>query len=336
MYVFGKRHKNLRVIMKRFFGLAFVMLLVVTVVDCSGSDSVDEEVAVEDPNDQNDNDDSNNTGPNPDFPLSDQMNTGNWALNTEISDEFEAPLDETKWLIQGRNGEFQSNFRGRPPSQFSVNNAIVEDGKLKIVTKWEPDYNFNPKTNSNTGEEFKDITTAAVISKKQFKYGYMEIKSKSANAPITSSFWTTGKNTSELDMFETFGGHKTNTSWRKRLKFNMISWDPNNTYYQPNGNGPVFTQNIQVDNNTADDFHVYGFDWTPEYIKVYYDGVLLPEYTVLKSELTNNGANPERWVTDSNYWVWFDSETFPWLGLPTEADLPAEYEIEYLRVWQKQ
>ena len=74
-----------------------------------------------------------------------------------------------------------------------------------------------------------------------------------------------------------------------------------------------------------------------KYIKVYIDGVLHPQGTILKSEITKNGAEPDRWVTDVDYWVWFDSETFPWLGLPDASDLekPAEYQIEYVRVWQK-
>ncbi|MGJ8743987.1 T9SS type A sorting domain-containing protein [Polaribacter sp.] len=282
------------------------------------------------------------------LPFSDQQNVGNWILNSEISDEFEADsLDEDQWLIQGRNGEYQSNFKGRAPSQFSTNNAILEDGKLKILTKWEPDYNFNP-THDASGAPYENITTAAVISKKQFLYGYMEIKSKAANAEITSSFWTTGPGpgvpggASELDMFEMFGGHKSNDAWKKRLKFNMISWDPNNEIYKEQKElgkiGTTHTRNIQAANNTADDFHVYGFEWTAEYIKVYIDGVLHPDGTILKSVLTNNGTEPDRWVTDVPYWVWFDSETFPWLGLPEASDLqtPAEYQIEYIRVWQKQ
>ena len=286
------------------------------------------------------------------LPLSDQQNTGNWILNTEISDEFEATaLNENQWLIQGRNGQYQSNFIGRSPAQFSTENAILENGKLKILTKWEPSFNF---TNDASGNmlgvyqgESKPITTAAVISKKQFQYGYMEIKSKAANAEITSSFWTTGpggaNGASELDMFEIFGGHKTSNNWKKRLKFNIISWDPKNSIKQEataNGQsvGTTHTRNIQADNNTADDFHVYGFDWTSEYIKVYIDGVLHPDGTILKSEITKNGTEPDRWVTDVPYWIWFDSETFPWLGLPDVSDLqtPAEYQIEYIRVWQKQ
>lgn len=285
------------------------------------------------------------------YPLSDQQNNGNWTLNTEISDEFEASsIDEDKWLIQGRNGEYQSNFIGRSPSQFSTENAIQDNGKLKILTKWDPNYNF---TNDNSGNplgvyngQSMPITTAAVISKKQFKYGYMEIKSKAANAEITSSFWTTGPGrglpgASEVDMFEQFGGHKSNDSWRKRLKFNLISWDPNNSIKQAataagQAVGTAHTRNIQADNNTADDFHVYGFEWTETFIKVYIDGVLHPEGTILKSELTDNGNDPDRWVTDVPYWVWFDSETFPWLGLPDASDLttPAEYQIEYIRIWE--
>ena len=269
------------------------------------------------------------------YPLSDLSNTGNWVLNQDMSDEFDqAVLDETKWQIQGKDGIYKSNFIGRAPSQFSTNNALVEDDKLKIRTKWEPDFDFS--TTPQDGVVYENITTAAVISKQQFQYGYMEIQSKAAKAEVTSSFWTTG-NGSELDMFEMFGDPKDVTEdWKKRLKFNMISWDPNNIYYLPDGNGPAHTRNIQADNNTADAFHVYGFEWTSEYIKVYIDGVLHPDGTILKSEITNNGTDPDRWVTDVPYWVWFDSETFPWLGIPDEVDLatPVDYEIEYIRVWQ--
>ncbi|AUC20667.1 hypothetical protein BTO15_00400 [Polaribacter sejongensis] len=287
------------------------------------------------------------------LPFSDPQNTGDWILNTDISDEFEAAtINEDQWLIQGRNGKYQSNFIGRVPAQFSTDNAILEDGKLKILTKWEPDYPF---TKDNSGNQLgvyngvsKPITTAAVISKKQFQYGYMEIKSKAANAEITSAFWTTGPGpgkpggAAELDMFEMFGGHKTNDAWKKRLKLNIISWDPNNEIFKEQKElgkiGTTHTRNIQAANNTADDFHVYGFEWTAEYIKVYIDGVLHPDGTILKSVLTKNGAEPDRWVTDVPSWIWFDSETFPWLGLPDASDLqtPAEYQIEYIRVWQKQ
>ncbi|SDR69690.1 Glycosyl hydrolases family 16 [Polaribacter sp. KT25b] len=325
----------------KIFKIIFIFLICFS---CGNNTTIDEEIIdeiiiVDDTNDDQEEEDVV-VAPNSDFPLSDQKNEGNWILNTDISDEFDANiLDEEKWQIQGKDNVYKSNFIGRAPSQFSMDNAIVEDEKLKIVTKWEPDFDFSSNSQTVNGVVYKyeNITTAAVISKKQFMYGYMEIKCKSANAQVTSSFWTTGKNTSELDMFEMFGGHKTSDSWKKRLKLNIISWDPNNYYYQPNNKGPVYTSNIQVAENTADDFHVYGFDWTSEYIKIYVDGVLQANETILKSELTNKGANPEKWVTNVPYWIWFDSETFPWLGIPNQSELqvPAEYQIEYIRVWQK-
>ena len=263
-------------------------------------------------------------------------------IDEDISDEFDATaLNEDKWHIQGKGGLYHSNFIGRPPSQFSTDNVRIEDGKLKIQTRWEPNYPFSPTHHPSSGEAFENITTAAVIGNKHFRYGYMEIKCKSANAPITSSFWTTSNtgevHKSELDMFEMFGGHKTSEAWRKRLKLNIISWDNQNPYYQPTYNGPTYSDNIQVNHNTADDFHVYGFEWSPEYIKVYVDGVLHPDGDIMKDLVTLGGTDNDRWITDVPYKIWFDSETFPWLGLPTASDLvePAEYQIEYIRVWQK-
>ena len=139
------------------------------------------------------------------LPFTDSLNK-TWILNKDVSDEFESKsLDETKWLIQGTNGEFRSNFIGRAPSQFSTENVRLENGKLKIETKWEPTFNFSTKIDNGT--KYENITTAAVISKKEFLYGYLEVKSKAADAEITSAFWATGGNT-EFDFFEMFGDHK--------------------------------------------------------------------------------------------------------------------------------
>jgi beta-glucanase (GH16 family) len=322
--------------MKRKGKLILVLILMVftmnVILSCSkDTESVDSPPLVVDPDPDPDPSD-------PNFPLSDQENAGNWVLNQDVSDEFNGTsLDEAKWQIQGKDGIYKSNFVGRHPSQFSPNNAVVNDGKLQIWTKWEPDFPFSDATREQCGETYiyENITTAAVISREQFQYGYMEVRIKSANARITSSFWTTG-NQSELDMFEMFGGPQAETSpaWAKRLKFNMISWNPNNPYYALGGNSPAHTRNIQIENNTADDFNVYGFEWTADYMKVYVNGELHPNGTITKAAITNNGNDPDRWVTDVPYWIWFDSETFCWLGLLEEQDLPVAYEIDYVRIWQ--
>ncbi len=113
------------------------------------------------------------TQPNP---ASDPDNSGGWVLNEELSDEFEGTkLDPTKWFIEGQGGDYYI-WKGRPPSQFVPHNVILEDGKLKLRTQWEPDYDFakenyadgkhNDAYGSFEGKPLP-ITTAGVITKKK-------------------------------------------------------------------------------------------------------------------------------------------------------------------------
>lgn len=159
------------------------------------------------------------------YPASDPTGAAGWVLNEDMSDEFDArDLDRSKWLVQGTDGEYRSHFLGRAPSQFSTGNVRIEAGKLKLQTRWEPDFPFSPKPDAG-GRAYENITTAAVISKKQFLYGYMEIKCKAADASVTSSFWATGHH-SELDVFEFMGApsqtHKKHLE--KEYMFTMIDW----------------------------------------------------------------------------------------------------------------
>lgn len=280
---------------------------------------------------------------NPSLPLSDQNNDGNWVLNQDMSDEFEASqLNQTKWLIQGTDGVYQSNFKGRAPSQFSTNNARLENGMLKLETRWEPDYNFNP-TVDNNGVAYENITTAAVITKNEFKYGYIEVKSKAADAEITSSLWATGNNT-ELDFFEMFGDHK---QAQKEYKEKELWWSIHDWTSAGQGR-TTYTEYLDLGFRVAESFHVYGFDWSENGIKVYVDGVLISEastseinaYDDVANNNGGNGANAN-YVVTKPIKIWLDQETFPWHGVPDSmeevgGDGSIDFEIEYLRVWQKQ
>ena len=254
------------------------------------------------------------------YPFTDSNNTGKWKLNTDISDEFEAPkLDEAKWLIQGRNGVYQSNSIGRAPSQYSPDNVRVENGKLKLSVKYEPNFNFSKKLQK--GNAFKDFTAAALISKKQFLYGYMEIKCKASDASVSSSFWGTGLNT-ELDVFEFFG--KPKLASKKILE--TTYWCSIHDWGQ-SGGPSVWTDRIQLPYRVADNFHVYACEWDPNYLKFYADGVLIKSAT--KAEI---GAG---WVVTNPISIWVNSVCWYWNGLPDPQDLPVDYEIEYIRIWQK-
>ena len=278
------------------------------------------------------------------YPLSDPSNSGNWVLLKSVSDEFEASiLDESKWLIQGRNGEFQSNFKGRAPSQFSTENVRLEDGKLKLETRWQPDYNFDPLANKN-GDPYENITTAAVITKKDFLYGYIEVKSKAADAEITSSFWATGNNT-EFDFFEMFGDHKQSHK-EEQGKEHELWWSIHD--WSSAGRGKTtYTENHDLGFRVADGFHIYGFEWSESGVKIYIDGKLFRHVSratinAYDDVTNNNGGNGpnENFIITKPLKLWFDQETFPWHGVPDSkeevgTDGSIDFEIEYIRVWQK-
>ena len=266
-------------------------------------------------------------------PASDPNNEGGWVLNEAISDEFEGTeLDKDKWFIEGQNGDYYI-WKGRPPSQFAEHNAIVKDGKLKIRTQWEPDFKFAQENyaDGNNNDRYGEwegkpfpVTTAGVITKKRFLNGYMEAKTKTGNAAITGAFWAIGYE-QELDIFEQMGNPKGENLDIEAdgTKITIHDWSPP-------AKRPTWAWKYK-DNDlpfrTADEFHVFGVEWGIDYLKYFMDGKLVAEVT--QDELGTE------WVLNNPMEVWFDSEIFKWLGLPHKEELPVDFEIEYLRVWQK-
>jgi hypothetical protein len=256
------------------------------------------------------------------YPASDPQDNGNWVLREDMSDEFEGnSVDTSKWLVEGTNGEYP-NWIGRAPSQFSAQNVKVENGKMYLTTKWDPDFNYSKTVDSDDPDSpygSTPITTAAVTSKNTFHYGYMEIKCKAADVSITSSFWATGKD-SELDVFEFVGDSKKEDNDRK-YPFCVHNW----TVGGLDVNG--WCDDVELDWRVGSGMHVYGCEWDENGLKFYADGKLVRD--VDKSELD------KIWCLTNPLKVWVDSETFKWEGFPEESDLPANYEIEYIRVWDR-
>jgi len=252
------------------------------------------------------------------YPASDPDNAGRWVLRPDLSDEFDGNrLDKKKWVKSGEGGVFVVDWPGRAPSQFAPENIRVEDGKLKLTTRWDPDYDFVRRRDSEERRHYEKYTTAAVISKATFRYGYMEVKVKAADASITSSFWATGPR-SELDVFEFVGKSKRNDT-DKSFPISVHDWSQG---------GEMWHDEVDLDWRVADDFHVYGCDWAADGLKFYADGALIRE--VPASDVGR------LWCLKESIRIWFDSETFKWEGYPEESDLPVDYEIEYVRVWQRQ
>lgn len=268
------------------------------------------------------------------MPFSDQQNEGGWVLNEDLSDEFKGTeIDTVKWFVEGLNNNYYI-WKGRAPSQFVPHNVIIEDDKLKLRTNWEPNYDFINESyaDGSMGASqygiFKDgtpmpVTTAGVLTNKRFLYGYMEVKSKVGNAAITGAFWAIGHE-QELDIYELMGNPKSKKGNIREDSYLATAHD-----WSPPAQRPtkIFNHEENLDFRTADDFHVYGAEWGVDYLKLFIDGKMIRHFTQDQLGTSFGLNNPME--------IWLDSEIFFWLGLPHKEELPVDFEIEYMRVWQK-
>ncbi len=266
------------------------------------------------------------------LPHTDPNNTGNWVLNTSVSDEFDGTeVDETKWQICGRNGVYWNSsatnpgFTGRGYAansfdtgwEYSPDNVRVENGLLKIETRYDPNHQW---VNNPQGYNF-EYTTGGMFSKATFTHGYMEIRAKLPDSEQTGSFWTTGSGV-ELDVFEAIGKHHLRTN---RMWSSVHDW----TMPRPNS---AWTQTTDLPFEFSDGFHIYAAQWDDSILRIYADNQLV--HSVTRAWIEANGIESMRWPLDQQQHVWADSEIFPWWGKPAESDLPTDYEVDYIRVWQ--
>lgn len=305
-------------------------------------------------------------------PFSDPDNSGNWVLNSEVSDEFNCTkLDEDRWFIVGKidketglpcydhpDKPGKKAWTGRAPSQFSGNNHRFEDGILKLEARWEPNFPFIKevrKPRFGNPLKYENITTPCIIGRRAFKYGYIEIRSKSADAELNNAFWSMGEGL-EFDFFESFGdgideGYE---HLDRQLWWSVRDW-------KKLTGKPSYTERKDVGFRFADDFHVYGVEWNKDYIKYYIDGKLFSsvtpeEATAFARKMRETDPdykaadeNYDGWVADTEINLWLSMAVYHWNGMPeskeelTRNGTPEQkaggymdFEIDYIRIWQKQ
>ncbi len=242
------------------------------------------------------------------YPLSDQENKGGWMKFEPMSDEFEGDgLDLDKWNLG------IAPWKGRQPALFSDKNVTVSDGKLHLTMRKEK----VPEKFEKLG--YKDYTSAALHTKAKAAYGYFETKAKPMNSAGSSSFWFKREGipgwVTEIDVFE-IGGKAPGFEHKVNMNVHVFRTPDENEHWSVGGKWIAPWR-------LADDYHVYGLEWTPEEIKYFVDGVIVR-------------------TVENTHWhqplsLIFDSETMPdWFGMPEDEDLPSTFSVEYVRAWKKQ
>ncbi|VGO17563.1 Beta-porphyranase B [Pontiella desulfatans] len=232
-----------------------------------------------------------------------------WEPFWPMTDEFEGEiLNHKKWF------DHNPTWSGRPPTLFHPDCIAVSNGMLHIAAF---DSEASAKRNPPAG--FTHVS-GFVRSKRRARFGYFEMRAKLMNSSQVSCFWLTNAGRdewSEIDIVEVPAGLE---------KYSSIL-QPNVHYFRgPHYNGTVddhITDQGYHDLgfNMAEDFHVYGMEWSPTFIRWYVDGKLIRE------KHNDNYFQPLEMNLNVEANQWFGA-------LPDDATLPATYQIDYVRAWR--
>lgn len=274
-------------------------------------------------------------GPDPAVLRHTGTSEASWKLLADMSDEFDgAALDVGKWW------DHNPTFFGRAVVHFafSPDNVQVEDGMLRLFAR---EMRSDEKTFANVARGFDRWCTATVKSRRKVKYGYFECRARAMRASVCNAFWLydplsgdlarkhkAGSHSEEIDIFEMCG---------KPKQMPMGSLAPSNVvmmtfhrcetpYVEATAAGawqqlPNKAFQYVAPFDIAGGFHRYGLLWTEDECVFFVDGV---EAARRKNDFFHQPLH-----------VMLDCETIIF-GEPDPADLPASFDIDWVRVWQRE
>ena len=246
------------------------------------------------------------------------------------ADEFEkeGKPNPENWKFEtgyARNHEFQ---------WYQTDNARCKNGLLIIEGRRERKPNPNYQANSNSWKTNRpeiEYTSSSLHTNglRSWQYGRFEMRGRIDTSPgLWPAFWTLGVKgewpaNGEIDIMEYY---------RNMLLAN-VAW-ATSTPYKANWRTTKKPMGSFNDPNWSKQFHVWRMDWNETAIQLFVDDELLN--TVLLSETINNdgtGINPFR---QSQYMLLNLAIGGDNGGDPSSTSFPSRFEVDYVRVYQKQ
>ncbi|PCH71342.1 MAG: hypothetical protein COC06_01530 [Bacteroidales bacterium] len=222
---------------------------------------------------------------------------------------------------------------------YQANNTLCKNGTLMIYGKKEmvknPDY-IAGSNDWKKNREYARYTASSIKTedKKEFQYGRFEIRAK---IPVASgawpAIWTLGSSMEwpscgEIDLMEYYQIDNiphilANAAWGSDKKFDA-KW---------NSSKIPFSEFLEKDSLWINKFHIWRMDWDEEAIRLYLDDELLNE-TFLSD--TNNGLPGEsKNPFKQAHYILLNLAIGGNGGTPDDFAFPLQYEVDYVRVYQK-
>lgn len=264
----------------------------------------------------------------PDFSKPEEINGMKLVWNDEFNDKGKP--DSSVWRYENgfvRNNELQ---------WYQSENASCKGGVLIIEGRREKIKNPGFVAGSSDWKqkrEFAEYTSASIQTRgnKQWQYGRFEIRARiDTLTGAWPAIWTLGikgqwPSNGEVDIMEFYRINNVptilaNTAWGTGERF-KAKWDSEKT---PLTN---FTQN---DPDWVKKFHLWRMDWDENMINLYIDDILI-NTTALTETVNPDGFNPFR----QPHYLLLNLALGANGGDPSGTKFPIRYEIDYVRVYQK-
>lgn len=236
------------------------------------------------------------------------------------------------------NWSYEHGFvRNRELQWYQPDNAFIEDGLLVIEGRRDSLENESFDSTADdwrNNRRYAEYTSSSLNTrgKKTFQYGFFEVRARIDTAEgMWPAIWTLGTSrergwpaNGEIDIME----------------FYRIDGVPNilaNAAWVDESGGSVwddekipFSNFLDKDPEWPEKFHLWAMDWTEDYIKLYLDGELINEIDLEKT-INPDGFNPFH----QPHYVLLNLAIGSNGGDPSGTDFPKRYEVDYLRVYQK-
>ena len=259
------------------------------------------------------------------------------------NDEFDGDkLKMNNWSYESTNGAQADKI-----TLTDREHLYVKDGELVF----KADHYSNP---NNPNIKYADAPTIQTKYSMNFRYGYVEMCAK---LPFCSTAWpalwtrtmincisyteTDPTFMAEVDVFECFASEDTIVPSIHKW-FTRVAWaDGMPTHTEIDGKYKN-KYKFKESENLKNEYHVYGWEWTPEYMAMFVDGVEYNSF-LIADEYDFDGYGNMSGFRDPKHLLIgagaVTSETAPdfilqSVGEPKDEDFPYEMKVDYIRVYQ--